>query len=448
MKYKNAVLKLFLIIAVFLSIFIGLILLVQNQYFGEYYVRQKQEGFSRLNAELATRLDSRSIPEKDLMTELRKMESGFAVSAMLIREDEAASEDLLAGFKVFAVDHSMSTEVSAIVRRMAYSAFSDGSGYGQIQTIQENGLTYLAAISAVQINGDEYVLGVTASLQPVDEANAALSEVSWVAYTAAILAALGLSLIIALLVARPLVKEVERRKALDAMRKDFIANASHEMKTPISIISGYAERMNDMILSQEKYAEYSHIIYDETEKLGKLVKDMLEIALLQNEKYEPRKTEVELHSLLMQTLCRFDNQIQEKGIQIINNQTEPVSLLADKQMMETVFSNLVSNAVNYAPVNSSIRMNLKRIRTEIHFEIENEGDPIPEDALPHIWESFYRVDKSHNRETGRFGLGLHIVKSMIEKHGGIVGARNEEGKIMFFFVLFEMTPSHHCGKLG
>lgn len=180
----------------------------------------------------------------------------------------------------------------------------------------ENDTKYLIALQSVTINGNRYILSMVASLQSVEEAMGTLKEISWLAYIVAILFSLILSAVIANLIARPLIREIERKKELDDMRRDFIANASHEMKTPISLISLYAESMIDGMLSPEERIECENAIYDETQKMGKLVRDMLEITLLQNEKYKPEISETRLDELISKTINRLDKPIKQKDLVI------------------------------------------------------------------------------------------------------------------------------------
>ena len=104
-------------------------------------------------------------------------------------------------------------------------------------------------------------------------------------------------------------------------------------------------------------------------------------------------------------------------------------------MIETVLVNLITNAVSHTPEYGKIAITLKEYESKVRYEIENDGLPVPSDAITHIWESFYRVDKAHDREEGRFGLGLFTVKTIIEKHGGTVGVENKNSGVMFYFEL-------------
>jgi signal transduction histidine kinase len=294
----------------------------------------------------------------------------------------------------------------------------------------------LVATQSVIINGKPYALAMGFPLQTVDEAMKTLNSISWLAYLVAIFMSFVIAVIVAKLVARPLIREIERRKALDIMRRDFIANASHEMKTPISIISGYAESLMDGILSPEERIEYESAIYDESQKMGQLVRDMLEVAMLQNVGNQPLKEELNLSVLIHKTLIRLDQIIKEKSLVVnIEKVSSPVLVFADKRMMETVLINFITNAISHTPERGKISIILKEQDTKVYFEIENEGLPIPDDAIPHIWESFYRVDKAHNREDGNYGLGLFVVKTIIDKHQGVVGVQNKNGSIIFYFTM-------------
>lgn len=191
--------------------------------------------------------------------------------------------------------------------------------------------------------------------------------------------------------------------------------------------------MIDGILSQEERKEYEYIIYDESQKIGKLVRDMLEIAMLQNDKYNLKKTDLELDKMLEKNLNRLSGHFKRKNIKIDSDNVTSVNVFVDENMMEIVFTNFIVNAISHTPEQGKIRLCLIKQNETVRFEIENEGLPVPDDAINHIWESFYRVDKAHNREDGRFGLGLFVVKTIIEKHNGITGVINTEKGVLFYF---------------
>jgi signal transduction histidine kinase len=440
MNPKYITLKLFAIIAVFLTFFIGLILLFQTKYFGAYYSNVKENTFHEAMNHAKTSFDNINASTGVLLSELKVLYDEYGCDALLYPMDNNKN---LYNEKILNLDSihlKESSNITNLLYKFIIQTINESKTIEQIsKTIEssDTGLKYMIATQIVKINGKDHVLAMAASLQSVDEVMNILNNISWLAYVVAILFSLVLAAIIAKLIAKPLIKEIERKNLLDNMRKDFIANASHEMKTPISIISGYAESLIDGILLPDERIEYEQIIYDEAQKMQKLVRDMLEIAILQNDKNELHKSEVQLDKLIQKTLSRLARQIKEKKLIVEVGSLEAITALVDESMLETVFVNFINNAISHTEEERSMRIRLTYKSKAIRFEIENDGLPILDDAIAHLWESFYRVDKSHNREAGRFGLGLFAVKTIIEKHNGIVGVLNTQNGVMFYFEIPE-----------
>jgi signal transduction histidine kinase len=254
-------------------------------------------------------------------------------------------------------------------------------------------------------------------------------------FGAAVLVALALSAVIAGAIAQPLVREVAREKELDARRREFIAHASHELKTPISIISSHAEGLLDDVVSGGERRGFEQVIFDETQRMAYLVGEMLEISRLQDARVALRRTEVQLEALVEQALHRFERRIEAKQIKVTLENRKTAALQADEAQIDLVLDNLVSNAIYHTPAGGRVRVALAEAPGSVRFEIENQGEPIPEAMLGHIWDSFFRADQARQREDGRYGLGLSIVKLGVETHGGRVGVRNTANGVLFFFEL-------------
>lgn len=449
MKPKRITFKLFAIIAIFLTIFIGSILLFQTKYFGAYYRNVKENTFQEAMRHAKASFDkindkgnfgNINVSTDILLDQLKILRDEYGCDALLYPTGDYKSPEDVKKLSIDSIYLKESDNIANLFFKLKVQTINESkSDESTIKTIQlpDTDLKYLIAVQTVKINGRDYTLAMASSLQSVDEVMKILNDISWVAYVVAILFSLLLAAIIAKMIANPLIKEIERKNLLDSMRKDFIANASHEMKTPISIISGYAESIIDGILSPEERDEYEHIIYDEAQKMQKLVRGMLEIAMLQNDKYELHKSEVKLDELIEKTFKRLNGQIRGKEIAVNTDSLDAVNALVDESMMETVFVNFINNAISHTEEQGNINIRLTCKNMVIRFEIENDGFPIPDDALAHIWESFYRVDRSHNREAGRFGLGLFEVKTIIEKHNGKVGVRNTQRGVLFYFEIPE-----------
>jgi len=449
MSGKHIFIKLFIIIAVFLTVFIGAIILFQTKYFGIYYTSYKENEFDSFARTAVEKFDNMYVSQNDMLMGLSSLYDEYGFFAVLYPIDNIDNTGMRGSRSITQNNktglHDLTSSQIAVGKQPDINNLLNGEALNYLMNNGEyntsrvrsdvTGLQYLVTMQKVKINDISYLLGIALSIQAVDEAMTTLNSISWIAYLFTVVISFLIAIIIAKLVTKPLLTEIERRKSLDIMRRDFIANASHEMKTPISIISGYAESLIDGILTPEERSEYENSIYDESQKMGKLVRDMLEVALLQNEKYLPKKEKIRVDELIVKTVSRLEKQIEAKNISIDYNHLLPVYIVADETMIETVLVNLITNAVSHTPEYGKIAITLKEHDTKVRFEIENDGLPVPSDAITHIWESFYRVDKAHDREEGRFGLGLFTVKTIIEKHGGTVGVENKNGSVMFYFEL-------------
>ena len=442
MSGRHIFIKLFIIIAVFLTVFIGAIILFQTKYFGIYYTAHKENEFNSSVRVAVEKFDNMYISQNDMLMGVSSLYDEYGFFAVLYpienmnirgsRSNKTGLHDLTAS----QIAVGKQPDINNMLNAEALNYLANNGEYDTSRIRSDvTGLQYLVTMQKVKINDTAYLLGIASSIQAVDEAMTTLNSISWIAYLFTVVISFLIAIIIATLVTKPLLAEIERRKSLDIMRRDFIANASHEMKTPISIISGYAESLIDGILTPEERTEYENSIYDESQKIGKLVRDMLEVALLQNEKNLPKKEKIRLDELIRKTISRLEKQIEAKNIVIDYNHLLPVYITADESMIETVLVNLITNAASHTSEYGKITINLKEYDIKVRFEIENEGLPVPDDAITHIWESFYRVDKAHDREEGRFGLGLFTVKTIIEKHGGTVGVENKNSCVMFYFEL-------------
>lgn len=236
---------------------------------------------------------------------------------------------------------------------------------------------------------------------------------------------------------KSLEKEIEREREIEKFRKDFIAGVSHELKTPIGIISGYAEGLKDGVVDEESRDVYLDVIIDEANKMNKLVLDMLNLTKLESGKIEIIFSEFSLKELVQTVISRHKNNMEEKNFSLNMKIPENDSLyaLGDSFKIEQVLTNFITNAIKYSPRNESINIELKRIDDKIFFYIENTGVSLDEDLHEKIWTQFYRVDNSRNRKSGSTGLGLSITKNILELHKSSFGLENTENGLLFYFSL-------------
>ena len=236
---------------------------------------------------------------------------------------------------------------------------------------------------------------------------------------------------------KSLEKEIKREREIEKFRKDFIAGVSHELKTPIGIISGYAEGLKDNIVDEDSRDIYLDVIIDEANKMNKLVLDMLNLTKLESGKVEIVLNEFSLKELVLTIISRHKNNIDEKNFTLNVKMPKNDSLyaLGDSFKIEQVLTNFITNAIKYSPKNESINIEIKRINNNIFFYIENTGVHLDKDLHEKIWTQFYRVDDSRNRRNGSTGLGLSITKNILELHKSSFGLENTENGVLFYFSL-------------
>ena len=235
--------------------------------------------------------------------------------------------------------------------------------------------------------------------------------------------------------ANELLKEdIKRKEAIDEMRKDFIENVSHELKTPIALIQGYAEGLNEGLCEDEESRKYyTEVILDESEKMNKMVKQLLTLSSLESGNSILHKENFNLTSLIESVLGSISILIGEKNVNIEFDSDKEIFLNADEFKIEEVVTNYISNSIHHVSDSGEIKINVSDDGENITFSVYNTGNPIPEKDLNNIWEKFFKVDKAHSRAYGGSGIGLSIVKAIVEAHNGTVAVRNILDGVEFSF---------------
>lgn len=213
---------------------------------------------------------------------------------------------------------------------------------------------------------------------------------------------------------------------LEESRSSFVANISHELKTPMTIISGFVDGMLDGTISEEDTAKYLTIVSDEVKRLSRLVVAMLNMSKIEAGKLDVKPTSFNAGEALMKVLIGFEKIIDDKKINIEGFDTiDDVDILADEALIIQVFYNLFDNAVKFTPENGSITVSLKKEKKEAVISIRNTGKGISQEDCGLIFDRFYKVDKSRGLDTKSFGLGLYIVRSIIEMNHGTISINSE-----------------------
>lgn len=230
-------------------------------------------------------------------------------------------------------------------------------------------------------------------------------------------------------------KDIEKERNLEKMRKEFVAGVSHELKTPISLIEGYAEGLKDNIVEGADRDYYIDIIIDEAKLMGSLVSDMLHLSHLESGTLKLDLEEFYISDLITPIQKKFSTLIKEKNIHLDSILKEDLKVIADKKRIDQVLTNFITNAIKYSPENGRITARISNDNKQIKVEIENQGDNISSDDINNIWDRFYKADKSRNRNSGGTGLGLAIVKNILILHNSSFGVENTTDGVKFFFTL-------------
>ncbi|MEN1935453.1 HAMP domain-containing sensor histidine kinase [Paenibacillus sp. 102] len=228
-------------------------------------------------------------------------------------------------------------------------------------------------------------------------------------------------------------QDIERERQLEKTRKEFISGVSHELKTPLSVIRSFAEGIKDGVSKDNTY--YTDVILEETENMNRLIVEMLELAKLESGTYKLEMNTFSLGELVQQVYTKLLFSMEEKQLQIKIDANPSIYVEANRNRIEQVVVNLLSNAIRYTPDGKEIRIRVIENEEKVKVEIENTGNPIPDESLQKIWDRFYRLDASRSRNTGGTGLGLSIVKNILELHHAEYGVYNTNDSVVFYFDL-------------
>jgi len=231
-------------------------------------------------------------------------------------------------------------------------------------------------------------------------------------------------------------RDLDYRTQLDEMRSDFIANVSHELKTPIALIQGYAEGLAENVSDDAESRDfYCGVISDEAGKMNRMVQKLMTLTQLEFGGNQVEYERFDIVSLINGVLNSTEVLRTQKEITLHWHETDPVYVWADEYMIEEVVTNYISNAIHYASKQKEIAVSLSDTEGSIRVSVYNTGEPIPEDEIDKIWTKFYKVDKARSREYGGSGIGLSIVKAVMDRHHRRFGVENHENGVEFWFEL-------------
>ena len=225
--------------------------------------------------------------------------------------------------------------------------------------------------------------------------------------------------------------DIEKEQELERQRVDFFSAASHELKTPLTILKGHLAGMLNKISGYENHTEYMERSLAVVERMEKLVKELLYVSKTDGPQKSEYKT-VDFAEIVRVQIAAVTDLLEEKKQCLEVNIPDRLSCEVERAQMERAIQNILVNAIRYSPDGELIRVSLAEADTAVCCEVENTGVHIPEDALSHLFEAFYRTDTSRNRNTGGTGLGLYIVRKIMELHKAEYGIRNSSRGVLFW----------------
>ncbi len=225
------------------------------------------------------------------------------------------------------------------------------------------------------------------------------------------------------------IPDIIEHERLDNMRKEFVADVSHELKTPITSIMGYSDTLLEGEYDEQTQKEFLGVIASEARRMAKLVTDLLELSRIDNNKKKIKKESFDLGKLVKDSQAKLAIEIKKKNHQVENFVTADVPpVFADKDDIQRVVLNILTNSIKYTPEGGLIKIYVGFVYNDAYIKIIDNGIGIPEDDLNRIFERFYRVDKARSREFGGSGLGLAIAKEILDKNGGSIDIKSKVGE--------------------
>ena len=223
----------------------------------------------------------------------------------------------------------------------------------------------------------------------------------------------------------------------DNKRQEFIANVSHELRTPMTTIAGFADGILDGTIPREQEDKYLRKIADETRRLSRLVRSMLDLSQAESDAVDlSKRSRFDLSELLLQCLLSFESRAKDKGLDVDPQLPEdPIEVFAVRDSITQVIYNLTDNAMKFASPGSTVTIRLYKKGAKAYVSIKNIGESIPEDDLPYIFDRFHKSDRSRSLDKDGVGLGLYLVKKILNSHGEEVAVSSRDGVTVFVFTL-------------
>lgn len=452
----------------FVLALLALLWIFQVVFLDSFYQRYKIEGIEKIANTVAMSLDSENISDIILQQARQndaciRVLNGFTeiktINYMGCQINQLSTDELLNYYQKAENNNGSYLE---IVNEAAISTFPYN-----VNLIRRDGSKDLIYTRVVDTGtGNKATILVNTHITPVNATTETLKTQLVYISMIVIAASVGLALLMSRKIVKPIVKinESARRmaegdydivftgsgyqeitqlndtmnhttkklKEVDQMRRDLIANVSHDLRTPLTMISGYGEMMRD--LPGENTPENVQVIIDEAHRLSALVNDLLDLSRLQENKIELKLEVFDLTALITTVLHRYTKFTEQDGFEIRFVQDQNVYVRADSQRLAQVLYNFINNAINYSTDDRRIEIRQIVRQGQVRIEVEDHGEGISEDKLDYIWERYYKVDKQHRRSSAGSGIGLSIVKEILQLHQAKFGVHSQlsQGSVFWF----------------
>ncbi len=235
----------------------------------------------------------------------------------------------------------------------------------------------------------------------------------------------------------------DQLKDLEATRRSFVANVSHELRSPLTSMKGFLEAMQDGTIGPDEYEKYIGIVLSETKRMAVMVNDLLDLARIESGKTALKLEIFDINELIRRTLITFEARIYEHHMEVdVKFAQEQYYVEADSAQISQVLRNIIDNAIKYSPDDSKLRVATYAMRREIYISVQDNGPGIPEKDIPHVFDRFYKVEKAHtpSKQSGT-GLGLSIVKRIIDQHNQTITLKSAVGKGSTFTFTLKRAPA-------
>lgn len=462
MRQASIVIKLGVSILLLVLVIVLPLGFVLNQLFTNFYFKELAHELDSLSDQYASSITSLDPEQLDLFERLSSI-----TEHDLIVVNEAGVIAANSGIPGLTEGQTLQTEEIELLRESAlqhkeYMTPSDGRNY--------------ISTGKPIFDGNE-LLGYVFVLDPAEDLYQSLNAVKHLvvlAGTGAVFLALGFTFLLSRKLSHPLLEmekatrkmakgNLDTRVANDAKdeigslataindlalelqryqrnRRQFFADVSHELQTPMTYLKSYAKAIEtELYQSKEEQQQYARIIHQEADRLSRLVRDLFDLAKMEEGKISLTYEDIDLVEVAENALSKIKMQAHQKGIQVVFDRPDTVPYVrGDGMKMEQILTNLIDNAMKYT-VSGQIRVAVEAEADSVKMAVEDTGIGVPEEDLPHLFDRFYRVEKSRSREFGGTGLGLAIVKQLTELQGGTISVTSNAGEGTCFKLRFPLT---------